>query len=132
MRQNILHNKYIYLGTALFLLAAVLSCGSGQLLNQQETSGSGDCTNVLSSAILHIKDNTLVGAFFVLLVALAFAVAHRGIFNRTYAFTQQTIRINFNALRLWQFTYKLYNPILQALRRGILSPQIYNFAVATR
>ncbi|MFQ6049600.1 MAG: hypothetical protein ACE5J0_00990 [Candidatus Paceibacterales bacterium] len=36
------------------------------------------------------------------------------------------------SLWFWQFIFKIYNPILEAFRRGIIHPQIYNFSVVSR
>ncbi len=32
----------------------------------------------------------------------------------------------------WQFGFKIYNSILEAFRRGIIHPQVYNFIVVSR
>jgi hypothetical protein len=106
------------LGLILVFLAAVLFCGHFQVLgNLNLAGGLGiECSQTLflvSSAFLkgHIGFFGLLLMSFVTLIA--FIIQRRGQLSEGF-------------LKISQIISKLFNPLLEALRRGILHPQIYN------
>lgn len=131
MVKKVFNNKQVFISIVLFLLLAIFFCGNSQVLGHQEASSPGECTSVILSSFLPTKDNATSVVLLVPLLALVFA--YRNILQNKPQSIRNATGIHLTILSWRQFVvYKLFNPILQALRRGILHPQIYNFAVATR
>lgn len=128
MIKKVLKNKPVILSLALLLIVAVFFCGNDNALGQHNTSNSVECLQVFSNIIAPSKDNNALRAISVLIFAFIFA----GLFQNTPKITNEDNKIaNFDFRQIWQFLYKLFDPILQALRRGILNPQIYDSVFAT-
>lgn len=130
MRNGFLNNKSMILGIALFLLFTVTFCGGSLILRHSDAGSFGQCASILSSTAFSTKYNLMLGVLLALLVAFVFQFSH--FFQGGLSFRQGLAKLRIVVLRWQEFVYKLFNPILRALRQGILSPQIYNFAVATR
>lgn len=110
------------LGLIFVFLAAVLFCGHFQVLGDLNLAGGLgiECSQVMllgSSAFLkgHMGFWGLLLTSFVVLAALI--IRSKG-------------QLSLGFLKISQIISKLFNPLLEALRRGILHSQIYNLQIA--
>lgn len=111
------------------LLMFVLFCGNFQAISHSSGMVVTECsTTALFSSHNSFKDNIpFYGMILFSFVILA-------IFTKINLLKQRSSSSFLFLLisqKVVQFLYKLYNPIHEALRRGILHPQIYNFISIT-
>jgi len=121
-------HKPVLLGLILILLALTISCGYIQAANHSVDGEGMKCDKSWSLVnYMPTKDEgLLLSIIFFSLIALALLIKSglRLIWNFI-----DPLRPSLISLKAFEPISKLYNPILQALRRGILNPQIYNLAV---
>lgn len=125
IKNNLFFCKLVGLGLFFVLLAAALSCGPLGLVNHFAEPKCGKVA-LLTNFILP-RDNTLsYGLLFFSFIALAMWLKKNIIFK-------QRLNVSFCPwlifLKICQFVFKSFNPILEAFRQGILHRQIYNFAI---
>lgn len=122
--------KSVILGLVFVLLALILSCGYVQTNDHSVAVAKGaECDRAFSFANLApTKDS---GLFFMVLflsfIALALLIRGNLLAGRHPSIFSSPSLIYLKATK---HIPKLYNPILQALRRGILQPKIYDLAVS--
>lgn len=123
MIKKLFKYKLIFLSIIFIFLFAIFFCGNDYTFRQHTTLGHGECTQVLSNMATSTKDNI---AFKVILAFIsAFTLA--GLFQNTLKAGNYNKQIVSLSLRQrWQFLYKLFHPIFQALRRRKLNPTIYD------
>lgn len=121
--------KPVILGLALVFLALALSCGFAQSADHPKPAEGIACNRTVQLVnYIPTKDGLSLGILFLSLIGFAFLIKriidnrHSPITNLSFSFIKTKIKES-------QFLAKLYNPILEALRKGILNPQIYNLAV---
>ena len=117
-------SKPIFFGVILVFLFMALFCGHFQVLAHMSTQVASDCmlfANYLNSSR---GDSSSYTSFLLVLVVLVSFVKIR----TAQIEHQSTLSYlwNFSLTRISQFVAKLYSPLLEALRRGILHTQIYN------
>ncbi len=125
--KNVLFSrKPVILGVALIFFALTLSCGFVQSIGHTKTTEGIECNQAVQ-LVNHIltKDELLFGILFFLLVGIAFLVT-RAIDNRYNLIAD--FYLSLIQIKESQILAKVYNQILEALRKGILNPQIYNLA----
>lgn len=92
-------------------------------------ANGAECGRPLLVALIPSKNNGLfLSVFFLSFIASAL---FRSGFNSRRNLNA-SLRASLVFLKVAESIPKLYNPIIEALRRGILNPKIYNCAVATR
>ncbi|MCH7759720.1 hypothetical protein IID20_05185 [Patescibacteria group bacterium] len=130
--KNILHSyKTVILGLIFILFVVVMFCGHIQLFSHSTSSSvSAECNKtIFLTGYLSTRNNGIL--YLLIFSFIALAVLIKGRLDRRRQDTVQD-HPQFSFLNIAQFIPKLYNPILKALRRGILHTQIYNFALAIR
>lgn len=122
--------KSVIFGLIFVLLMLILSCGYIQQTNHLPIVKGIECYRSLSLMMnfAPTKDNGL----FLIILFFSFIAPALFIKNglRKHLHSNKLSRPSLIFLKATESIPKLYNPILQALRRGILQSQIYNFAVS--
>lgn len=127
-RNTLFLYKSVILGLVFVLLVAVLSCGYFPIVGHLANITKAGCDKIIFLVNSSSRDNI---SFALLLFSfIAFVILLRkSIINQRYL--NVSLRPSLIFLKVAKFIFKLYNPILQALRRGILHSQVYNFAIIT-
>jgi len=119
--------KTVVLGLVFVLFMLVLFCGHIQAVNHSTGAEGTECSrSLLLANYIPTKDS---GLFLSLLLFSFIALAL--LIKSSMSFRQNSgiiFRPPLTYLKVAQLIPKLYNPILEALRRGIIHSQIYNFA----
>jgi len=125
--KNVLYShKTVILGLAFVLLMVIFFCGHIQAMSHSAGAESAECNKTsLIATNTNIKDSALLFLFLFPFIISTLLIKN-GINNRKSS--DASFRPSLIFLKVAQLISKLYNPILEALRRGILHPQIYNFA----
>jgi len=120
--------KIVILGLVFVLLMLVLFCGYIQSANHSAGGEGAICSrSLLLANYISVKNSSLLlSVLFFSFVVLALLI--KSIINLRQGF-DAPFRQSITFLKIAQSIPKLYNPILKALRRGILHSQIYNFAL---
>lgn len=115
---------------AFALLLFVSFCGYLQFVNYFNESGNLKCeSSFLINNIAPARDSGLfLLVILISFIGTAFAVRKITTQDLIYGFGSSLLPA---FLRIAEIILKLSNPILQALRRGILNPQIYDSVFAT-
>lgn len=123
-----LSQKFVILGLVFVLLAFILSCGYVQQNSHSAATEGIECNRTPSLAnFVSTKDSGLfLSILFLSFVALALFIKG-GLRPRLHA---NAISPSLIFLKATKSIPKIYNPILQALRRGIIQPQIYNLVIS--
>ena len=122
-------SKPIFLGVILIFLLVVLFCGHFQVLAHMSTQVASDCMFLANYLTSSRGDSFSYVGSLILLIALAAIIKTRTVQTEH----QSMLFCSWNSplTRITQFVAKLYNPLLEALRRGILHPQIYSSVFIT-
>ncbi len=129
MKQAMFAHKTVIPGLVLALLMLALFCGYIQIANHSAGANGAECSrSLLLAAYVPSKDSGLfLSILFFLLTALAVLTKDSSHPRRRFDAPPRSSLI---FLKAAESIHTPYNPILQALRRGILHPQIYNLAVS--
>lgn len=122
-------HKSVLLGLVFVLLALTLSCGYIQTTSHSASADGIECSrSVFLTNYIPTKESGLfLSILFFSLIALALLIKD-GLRSRRHLNVSPNPSLIF--LKAAESIHKLYNPILEALRRGILHPQIYNLAIS--
>lgn len=128
MLKKVLKNKPILLFLAMLLLVAIFFCTNDNDLAQHDISNSSECVQIFSHIIAPSKDNSALKLILVLIFSFILISLFQ---NKAKIFNKNKKIENFDFHKRWQFLYKLFDKIFQALRRGILNPKIYDLIFTT-
>jgi|GEM_PF-2914610 len=125
---TLLSHESVILGLVFVLLILVLFCGPIQIANHSVGTEGAECSrSLLLANYIPSKDSGLfLSILFFSFVALALLIKSSTGFRQSSGIL---FRPSPAFLKVAEAIPKLYNPILEALRRGILEPQIYNLAL---
>ena len=116
------------IGLGLVVLMAFLFCGHLQMIGLPAGTSGVECTKAI--LLIHSsseKDGILsYGIFLITLIGLVFFATRNLVLKHL---SDTSLGKWLSSLKAAQLFPKLYNPLLEALRRGILYPQIYHFAI---
>ena len=127
--QNIsLFASSIVIGLCLMVLMAFLFCGHLQMFSPPAGTNGVECTKAI--LLMHSsseKDGILsYGIFLIALIGLVFFAIRKFALKHL---SDTSLGKWLSSLKVAQLFPKPYNPLLEALRRGILYPQIYHFTI---
>lgn len=124
--------RIVLMGLVFVLLMLDLSCGHIQIVNHSTGAEGLECdkTTFLASYILTKGSGLFLSVFLLSFIILFIAIKGKVGRNQNL---DTTFRPSLIFLKVAEFISKLFNPILEALRQGILRSQIYNnFTVVAR